>query len=238
MNGPMDRRSVLLALWVSRVPAAPGGDDWQQWNDRKVLQMLTESPWARRRRVRLEWFRREPAPPRAEDIPGATGPNMRRPDGGNPIGGIGVPRTSLPLEADLIVRWVSALPVRQARALYLYRAQANSVRTLAELLEEGPADAVLEIHGLPAQIAHKGAGSVELAAMQGVRVLLARGQALAPRKARADLTGLTLDLYLHFDRAALAAAKGDIEVRADLQIARFKERFRVSQMFYSGRFEI
>lgn len=238
MNRPMNRRFLLLAFCASRVAAAPGADDWRQWNDKKVLQMLTGSPWARRRRVRLEWFRREPAPPRAEDIPGATGPNMRRPDGGNPIGGIGVPRTSLPLEADLIVRWASALPVRQARALYLYRAQANPVRTLAELLEEEPAEAILEIHGLPAQIAHKGAGSVELAAMQGVRVVLARGKALVPLKARADLTGLTLDLYLHFDRAALAAAKGDIEVRADLQVARFKERFRVSQMFYSGRLEI
>lgn len=234
------RRSVTRR-WMLAAPLAivwAAGGPWTEWSDRQVLKMLTDSPWARRRRVRLEWYRREPAPPRAEDIPGATGPNMRRPDGGNPIGGIGVPRTSLPLEADLIIRWSSALPVRQARALYLYRSQQAQVRTLNELLEDEPEHAILEIHGLPAQMAHKGAGSVELAALHGVRLRGARGRALAPVKARVDLAGLTLDLYVHFDRNAAASLGGEIEVDADLQIARIRERFRLSQMMYNGRLEI
>lgn len=236
MTWRVTRRWMLAAAPLAIAGAA--ADSWTDWNDRQVLRMLTDSPWARRRRVRLEWYRREPAPPRAEDIPGATGPNMRRPDGGNPIGGIGVPRTSLPLEADLIIRWASALPVRQARALYLYRAQQNQVRTLNELLEDEPEHAILEIHGLPAQMAHKGAGTVELAAVQGVRLRGARGRSLAPVKARADLAGLTLDLYVHFDRAAIASLGGEVEVAADLQIAKFRERFRLSQMMYNGRLEI
>jgi hypothetical protein len=96
----------------------------------------------------------------------------------------------------------------------------------------------LEIHGLPAQIAHKGAGSVEAAALQGVRVRLARGKVLAPLKTRADLTGLTLDLYAYFDRAALLAGGAELEVEVDLQIARFRQRFLLSQMRYGGRLEI
>ncbi len=229
----MNRRRFAALLLPSSL-ALPAADDWTRWSDKKVLQILTDSPWAHRRRVRLEWWRREEAPPRAEEMPGATGPNMRRPGGANPIGGIGVPRTSLPLEADLIVRWSSALPVRQARALYLHRGQTGATRTLNELLEDQPEHAVLEIHGLPAQIAHKGAASVELAAMQGVRLRLPRGRTLAPLKARADLTGLTLDLYLHFDRQALAAA-GEIEVEADLQVARVRARFRAREMMYGGQ---
>ncbi|MCS7042867.1 MAG: hypothetical protein NZR01_08755 [Bryobacteraceae bacterium] len=230
------RRWMMAAAPLAIARAA--ADSWMDWNDRQVLRMLTDSPWARRRRVRLEWFRREPEPPRAEDIPGATGPNMRRPGGGNPIGGIGVPRTSLPLEADLIIRWSSALPVRQARALYLYRSQQSQVRTLNELLEDEPEHAIVEIHGLPAQMAHKGAGAVELAAMQGVRLRGSRGRTLAPVKARADLAGLTLDLYVHFDRASVASLGGEIEVVADLQIARVRERFRLAQMMYGGRLEL
>jgi len=229
------RREMLAAAPLARAAAAA---DWTGWSDKQVLRILTDSPWAHRRRVRLEWFRREPAPPRAEDIPGATGPNMRRPDGGNPIGGIGVPRTSLPLEADLILRWSSALPVRQARALYLYRAQQNPVRTLNELLEEQPEHAIFEIHGLPAQMAHKGAGTLELAALQGVRLRASRGRTLRPVKTRADLAGLTLDLYVHFDRAAVESLGGEIEVEADLQIVKFRERFRLSRMVYEGRLEI
>lgn len=233
----MKRRNLLLA-WIPAALRGAAAEDWSRWNDRKVLQILTDSPWAHRRRVRLEWFRRDPEPPRAEQMPGATGPNMRRPDGGNPIGGIGVPRTSLPLEADLIIRWASALPVRQARALYIHRSHAASGRTLAELLEDDPEHAILEIHGLPAQIAHKGAGAVELAAMQGVRLRVGRGAVLAPVKTRADVTGLTLDLYAHFDRASLSPPRGEIEVAVDLQIARFRERFRPSRMVHEGRFEI
>ncbi len=233
----MNRRE-LLAGFLPAVCAGADRDDWTRWSDRKVLEILTDSPWARRRRVRLEWFRRDPEPPRAEEMPGSTGPNMRRPGGSNPIGGIGVPRTSLPLEADLIIRWSSALPVRQARALYVQRSQGGAGRTLGELLEDEPEHATLEIHGLPAQIAHKGAGSVELAAMQGIRLRLPRGKVVAPVKTRADITGLTLDLYAYFERSALGPVGGEIEVVADLQIARFRERFRTSQMLYGGRFEI
>lgn len=233
----MNRRRLLL-VWLSAAGPGAAAEDWTRWTDKKVLQILTNSPWAHRRRVRLEWFRREPEPPRAEEMPGATGPNMRRPGGGNPIGGIGVPRTSLPLEAELIIRWASALPVRQARALYIHRSQAGASRTLTELLEDDPEQAVLEIHGLPAQIAHKGAGSVELAAMHGVRLRLSRGRVASPVKTRADLTGLTLDLYAYFDRAAFEAPGGEIEVLADLQIARFRERFRKNLMLYGGKFEI
>ena len=74
--------------------------------------------------------------------------------------------------------------------------------------------------------------------MQGVRLRIGRGTVLAPVKTRADVTGLTLDLYAHFDRAALNPPKGEIEVAVDLQIARFRERFRPSQMVHDGRFEI
>lgn len=237
MRGGMDRRTLVAGLFGTAIAGA-AAEDWTRWSDKKVLEILTDSPWAHRRRVRLEWYRRDPEPPRAEEMPGATGPNMRRPGGSNPIGGIGVPRTSLPLEADLIVRWSSALPVRQARALYLHRSQSGQGRALTELLEEQPEHAIVEIHGLPAQIAHKGAGSVELAAMQGVRLRLPRGRVAAPIKTKADITGLTLDLYAYFERASLGAPGGEIEVVADLQIARFRERFRMSQMVYGGRFEI
>ncbi len=87
-------------------------------------------------------------------------------------------------------------------------------------------------------MAHKGAGTAELAAVQGVRLRGPRGRSLAPVKARADLAGLTLDLYVHFDRSAAASLGGEIEVVADLQIARIRERFRLSQMMYNGRLEI
>lgn len=237
MTRAMTRRSLLASL-ATAIRAGAAAEDWTRWSDKKVLEILTDSPWARRRKVRLDWYRRDPEPPRAEEMPGATGPNMRRPGGSNPIGGIGVPRTSLPLEADLIIRWSSALPVRQARALYIQRSQAGQGRALAELLEEQPEHAIVEIHGLPALIAHKGAGSVELAAMQGVRLRLPRGRVAAPVKTRADITGLTLDLYAHFERAVMDPPGGEIEVAVDLQIARFRERFRMSEMVYGGRFEI
>lgn len=237
MTQAVDRRTWLLGC-LPAVAAGGPAKDWTRWSGRQVLEILTDSPWAHRRKVRLDWYRRDPEPPRAEEMPGATGPNMRRPGGSNPIGGIGVPRTSLPLEADVIIRWSSALPVRQARALYIQRSHGGQGRALTELLEEQPEHAILEIHGLPAQIAHKGAGSVELAAMQGVRLRLPRGRMAAPVKTRADITGLTLDLYAHFERGALDPPGGVIEVVVDLQIARFRERFRASQMMYGGRFEI
>lgn len=237
MRRGINRRTLVSGL-LGTAFAGAAAEDWTRWSDKKVLEILTDSPWARRKRVRLEWYKRDPEPPRAEDMPGATGPNMRRPGGSNPIGGIGVPRTSLPLEADLIIRWSSALPVRQARALYLHRSQAGQARALTELLEDQPEHAIVEIHGLPAQIAHKGAGAVELAAMQGVRLRLPRGRVAAPVKTKADITGLTLDLYAYFERAVLDPPGGEIEVVADLQIARFRERFRMSQMVYGGRLEI
>lgn len=236
------RQGWLAGLAVGLAGAGLWGGDWRSerfpaWSEATVMRVLTDSPWARVRRVRLEWHKREQRPLRAEDVPGTTGPNMQRP-GLGPLGGIGTPRSSLPLEAELIIRWTSALPVRQATALYRAREEKRAGGGAVADVDGAPADVILEIHGIPAEVGHAGAGTVEAAAVEGIVVQGPRGAVIRPSKAEAKMQGLTLDLYVHFRRAAFEAGPGALEVRADLQIFRLRERFRLREMVYGGRLEI
>src|SRR5689334_4918527 len=96
--------AVLSAGWKEQ--------QFPHWDDDTVLRMLTDSPWARPKSVRIQWRKRDPRDITYKDIPGADRGNPIPTNVGSPVGGIGagVPKSHLPDRADLIVRWASALP--------------------------------------------------------------------------------------------------------------------------------
>ncbi|MBI5084818.1 MAG: hypothetical protein HZB13_09510 [Acidobacteria bacterium] len=235
--------SVLLAAPALMWPVpARAAEDWNKppfpnWSDSTIARVVTDSPWAKRRTVPLEWRKREERPFSPSDVPG-TGPNANKPFG-SPVGGIGVPRTSLPYTADILIRWASALPVRQAKALYRQRDGKLDPSKIEELTGPPESDYVLEIYGVPAEVAHRGTGSIEALAVASVTMRTARGRVIKPGSAEAKLTGSTLTILVHFPRTvALERKDEEIECRGDFQIFRFAERFKLSSMMYLGRLEL
>jgi len=107
------------------------------------MRLLTDSPWAKQKTIRFTWTKPEDRPISYKDIPGADpNPTVK---GGSPVGGIGAPKSKLPDKADIIIRWVSALPERHAKALYRQRDEKTDPRNVSDLIGPPEADYVLEI---------------------------------------------------------------------------------------------
>ena len=110
---------MLRLLFIPLSLLVPG-TDWKDspfpnWSEDSVLRLLTDSPWAKPKSIHFTWTKREDQPISYKDIPGADpNPTIK---GGSPVGGIGAPKSKLPDKADIIIRWVSALPERHAKAL-------------------------------------------------------------------------------------------------------------------------
>jgi hypothetical protein len=230
-------RATFLLTALSAFAADWNKPAFPEWSEKTLLRVVTDSPWARAASVNLIWHKRDEQPLSPRDIPGAD-PNAQK-VGGNPIGGIGVPRRTLPDKADLLVRWSSALPVRQAKALYKQRAGKLGPARLYELVGPAEPDYVVEIYGVPAEVAHSGAAGIEALAKQSATLRTGTGRKLRAARARVELTGATLTIFVHFPRnEPITAAERDVEFRADFTIFEVRERFRLNAMQYQGRLEL
>jgi hypothetical protein len=222
------------ALAVAQDWTKPAFPDWR---DQTVLRLITDSPWAKVSKVKLEWTKRGEQTITYKDVPGADGsPNKPY---GSPIGGIGTPRVKYPTQAEILIRWASALPVRQATAIYKQREGKLDAAKLNELIGVPSPDYVLEVRGVPSEIAHMGAESVEQLARQSTFLRTATGRVIKPVRAQVALQGATLTLLVHFPRTEpIQAEEREVEFLGNLQVFEFKEKFRLSAMTYLGHLEL
>lgn len=231
-------RWTILLLFVLLAPAGElDSRPYTQWDDKTVLRVLTDSPWAKPQTVSLNWFQRDRKQVTYRDIPGADGTKSNSALG--PLGGIGAPKPKYPLKADLLVRWVSALPVRQATGIYRQREEKLDTIRTNEIIGTAGDDHVLEIFGVPVELAHFGAESVEAIATQSVTLRTASGRVLKPSSAKVAVQGETLAIRVHFPRSlAIRAEDREIEVNADFQIFTLRTKFRLASMLYLKQLEL
>jgi hypothetical protein len=232
-------RSVLIGLAVGGLCLAA---DWKRtpfpgWSDETVLKLLTDSPWSKPKTVQFTWHKPEERPFTYKDVPGAD-PSKGGPIG-SPVGGIGGKiKTHLPDKGDILIRWASALPIGHAKALYRLRDEKLPASKLNALIPAPAGSYVLEIFGLPVEMAHLGAGSIELLARQNITLRTRSGRVLRPARVETKV-GPNVTILVHFSRDnPIVASDQELEVSGDLQIFRFRERFRLSEMRYQDRLEI
>jgi hypothetical protein len=213
------------------------GKAFPNWSEDAVLELLTDSPWAKPRTVHFTWTKRGEQPFTYKDVPGADhGPQTPI---GSPVGGIGAPKPKMPDRADIIVRWASALPVRHAKALYRQRERNLDDSKLNALIGAPAPDYVLEIFGIPALVAHQGTDTVAAVVKDSVHLRTRAGKDLRPSRVEVTLDGMNLDIRVHFSRKdPIQLADKEIEVAGDIQVFEFKEKFKVSAMVYQGHLEI
>ncbi|MBL8230021.1 MAG: hypothetical protein JNL98_16150 [Bryobacterales bacterium] len=236
----MSKLQRIAAFLLIALPGAAA--DWKRipfpdWSDETVLRLLTDSPWAKPRTVAFTWHKPEQKPFTYKDVPGAD-PSKAAPPG-SPVGGIGGKiKTHLPDKGDILIRWASALPVGHAKALYQLRDEKLPASRLNGLIPTPGDTYILEIFGLPVEMAHLGAGSLELLARQNVTLRTKSGRLLKPVKAEARV-GANVTLLIHFSKEnPLQAKDQEVECEGDLQIFRFREKFRLGEMRYQDRLEI
>ena len=230
--------ALILMATVSLAYAA----DWEHqpftgWDRGEAVKVLTDSPWAHRQRARLTWLKKEERKFSYQDVPGTT-PGTPH-SGLGPLGGIGAGKSKFPDEADLIFRWASALPVRQATAVFRIKDEKLAASQLNSLIPQPEADYVLEVFGIPVELAHMGAEALEAFAVDSVTVKTASGRTIKATSAKVTLQPETLSLKVHFPRTpALELSDKEIECLGDLQVLSFHVKFKLSAMQYQNHLEL
>ncbi len=234
----------VAGLLLAAAPALAGGF-WNKkpfpgWSRQQVIELLTRSPWAESETVLFDF--REAGPQRPVTwkdlgVPGnGQGPTIT---GGSPVGGIGAPKTKDKIEAQINVRWSSALPVRQATALTKFGREGLEEPGAKELLEDRPKFYVLEISGVPAAVAYSGIPVMQADLYRDLRLVTGRGRAIRPESVYITPKGATLNIAIRFRKHPPITLKDKtLEIRIQYDLLKIKRKWKLREMVYRGKLEL
>jgi hypothetical protein len=251
---------ILTLLLAASLWAA---DFWQskpftEWSPKEVNRMLADSPWGHRVLISSG-----SAPPSLEPpgerrglggsgIPGdpaQPGPGLGAPGGPAPgdatAGGLGGNRRDDPLNGaagesvTLIVRWHTALPVKQAITRSKYGSEVGTSPEAKKFLEQPEPNYIISVSGLPASF---GRGDMERAKKD------ARAQTSLNVKGRAPVgpvdveflpSGQNIDAFFAFPRGvAFTLADKEVEFVTRIGNLNVRYKFRLKDMVYNGKLEL
>lgn len=252
------KRALVLVLSLTLIGVTLWAEDfWQKakfsdWSDKDAQKMLRDSPWARQVEVRLGGGGmggmgggrggRGGASGGGADISGAPsagddfGGGGMGGGGGRGRGGGGQSMESAPGHV-VVVRWHTALPIRQAVARMRFGKEAGTSPEAAKMLQPEEKRYVVGLADLPPQLLMR-SNPAELKSKATLRVKgrepLEATEAVPERGQR----GATL--YLVFPRPGFPITLDDKEVEVVLKLTsvEIKRRFRLKDMLFDGKLEL
>jgi hypothetical protein len=228
----------------------PWNKNPQNWTTEDAERILTSSPWAQMANASFgDEEAGEPAPP--GPLPGAAQAGMAGSRGatdGHWDGGVGrISRTGVP-SLPILIRWDSALPVREA-------AVQSRPDVKAATAEQAAKDYVITIIGLVPAKRYRDSGRLSgtsesddsvdardpedlLEGLMGTTRLIRRGRpALAPENVRID--GVTGTVHVFFPRTdPIVAAEKEVVFRTRFGSLTIEKSFRLKDMVYKRRLDL
>jgi hypothetical protein len=241
----------LLFLLLAATSALLAADFWAtkkftEWTDKEVQRMATDSPWAQKAVIALGSGRSsgfgEEGGGRTgggglDDIGGGGGGGGRGSRGGRGGGmdDFGSAQAGTPT-VSLVIRWQSALPVRQALARIHWGAEASASPEAAKFLAGQEEYYVISVSGLPARLMGtdpekvKSASALKIgkaAPVPAAAIQVNRGRPLS-------------EILLAFPRPdhPIALTDKEVEVAVALGNAPVKKKFQLKNMVFDGKLAI
>jgi hypothetical protein len=250
---------LLLAsfpLWAA--------DFWQSkpftaWGEKEIQRMLINSPWAHAVSISTQPLSAgRGAPGTGVDVPGNNVPGSNAP--GNNNAGIGLPSDTAPRLGEIggggstlpevessvpkisvVVRWQTALPVRQAFIRAKYGSEAATSPEAKSSLERQEALYVIAVSEVPAALLRGDAEKLKQS-IEAQSTLFAKGkEPLRPSEIQFSEPAELMDVFLIFPKSAASAFSLDdkeVEVSTRIGDAVVKYRFRLKDMVYNGKLEL
>jgi len=224
------------------------GKDSSTWTPRDVQQVLMDSPWAQQAGAKFGLAAEEPAEP--SPVPPAAPAGLGAP--ANPgvrwDGGVGRSRGADPT-LNVLVRWGSALPVREA----LQRSDASPHQ--AYIQERAARDYIISIIGLVPAGHYRSVGQAASASrsddsvdarnpeemleglMSASRLMPKDKPAISPDDAKLDADTGTLHIF--FPRTApITASDKDVMFTTRFGALSIQKQFHLKNMKYHGKLEL
>ena len=238
------RLSVVVAA-ITLAGALTAADFWQtkkftEWSDKEVEKMLKDSPWSKA--VHIETGGGgggggggEGQGPRTPGMGGGGGRGGR---GGGGFGGMGGAggggggggarnRQSF----TVLMRWASALPIKQAMARARYGSEAAENPDAQRAFAREETQYIIAVLGVPPRFARGRPEQVRKAAFLHVK----GKDPIEAADVKQDLRDTGVNLFLYFPKQTLTADDGDIEVALKLGAANIKQKFKLKSMLVDGK---
>ena len=214
-----------MLVWMLGATGLAAANFWDtrtynEWTEKEVEQMLTDSPWARKMSVVV------PIPPRATDDALAGRGGGR----GGDEGGRGFPVPSPQLK--LVITWRSSQPVRQA-LIRLPNGATTAGVDQAPLLERPPYY-MITLAGIPTRFTRATASAA-------TTTFLRRGKKapIALAEGGMQAGGATLTLVFAFPRTdPITLDDKDVEFVTTIGTIEIKKKFTLKELVFNGELDL
>jgi len=250
------KKAVAACLSFSLSTLA--ADFWQsksftEWSDKDVHRMVENSPWARP--VSVSIGSEGPAAGRggrsrrgggdgmgeASNV-GSIGPGggddpMAGPGGGGRNRGGGNDAAPGPVASTmLVIRWQTALPVKQALVKLKYGTEAGTSDEAKKILATEDSIYVIAVTGLDQGMLRGDMTAIKKALLEATSLSVKGKDEVKPTDLQVGRAGRTLELYFFFPRKAqFSADDKEIEFVTKLASIGIKQKFRTKEMMYNGK---
>jgi hypothetical protein len=255
----MKKLAVSVLLFAACLGAA---DFWQSkpftdWNDKDVKKMLDGSPWSKETNVAIGGSQGQgggagkrgsrtpgtmgevasPDAPRPNAM-GDSGPGGGRAGGGDKGGGDTSDGGAIPT-MTLVVRWQSALPVKQAMARAKYGSEVTTSAEAKKLIETVEPNYIVVVSGLSRALLRGDPGSMKKEILNGCELLVKGKDPIKPVDFMVQSTGKGVDAFFAFPKtAAFSVEDKEVEFSAKFQAVTVKQRFQFKNMVLNGKLEL
>ncbi len=242
-NVMISRRTLLTTSFLTPIIARNWDrNTFPDWSPDHIDKLLTDSPWARPHTLPFRFS--APAHINHFDqigeplgLPKGWPGNSPKP-ANNPIPNI---QTAPPVQTEiyLTTRWSSALPIRQALALHQFGRAGLQFANAAALLNESPAEYILDVAGFPAGSIPQGVRRFEAELLQSATITVKGHKPLHATAVSVPEHGNHLIATIRFPRNGnFTDQSGFIEFTAQSGPMDIRQKFKLQDMNYKGRLEL
>jgi hypothetical protein len=226
----MKKLAVALFLFALCLGAA---DFWQStpytdWNDKELDKVMNNSPWARSISVSMPG-----GPPGGAD-PKPVSESGGRGRGGGGGGGGDIPQ-AVGLSVQIVARWQSALPVKEAFVRTKYRAEAAASPEVKETLDREETTYQIVVSG--ARTAFPGTSEVLKKTLGEVTFLSSKTKgAMKPADIQIATSPKEIDILFSFPRTTpYTLDDKEVEFSTKAGNNELKYKFRLKDMVFNGK---
>ena len=252
------RLILLVALVVSVGFAADfwSTRDFLEWNEKEVTKMLTNSPWSRTVIVSMGGGGGmgrgggmggrgggagggPPAGGGGFGGGGTGGGGGTQTPGTYGGGGMGGPGGGGPgMQRNFVVRWMSALPVKQAMVRAQYGEESGTAEEAQKLLDRTETHYIVGVTGFPARMAQMGQRDPEQF-KQGSFLKRKKKENIFPEDFQVRAGEQEAEVILLFPRTdAITLDDKDVELQMSMGPMTIKRKFKLKDMVYNDKLEL
>jgi hypothetical protein len=236
----MKKAAGLLLLFGFGLLAA---EFWQkpytEWSDKDLTKMMTDSPWAKSASVSMGGPGGGPPAIGGGGGGGFGGGGHGGPQGGGGSeNGPGAPGSGPP-SFDVVARWQSALPIRQAFVRLKFGAEADKSTDAGKVLEEQERPYEIVLSGPMGMFLGGKPGDAAKALSEVSFLTSRRTGAIKAVQIEVGKPGKTMDVVFAFPRSMpFTVEDKEVELSTKLGTSPLKYKFKLKDMVVNGKLEM